>query len=170
MGTPYKSSIGTRRAAVVVVAGVVLSMSLSGCGKSGTASQTTSAGATNSSVTAAPSSSATAPANGNYDQAALQLLDAIIKGDFASATANFNAEMQQKLSAQALSQAWTQYQQLYGAYQSHGNPQHVQKGHLVVEDVPLQMQNGPGLFRATFGDQDGKVAGIWFLKPGAPAP
>lgn len=154
------------RAPLIVVAGVVVSVSLSlavtACGKSSTSGQTST-----STSASATTPSTSAPANANHDQAALQLLDAITRGDFVSATANFDAEMQRKLSAQALSQAWTQYQQLYGSYQSHGDPQHVQKGDLTVVDVPLQMQNGPGLFRATF-HQDGKVAGLWFLKPGAP--
>jgi Protein of unknown function (DUF3887) len=175
MVRPIKTVFHCGRAPLLVLAGVVLSASLSlavtACGKSSTTGQTSTSTSPSATVPASSAStaspSASAPANANYDQAALQLLDAITRGDFASATANFDTELQRKLSAQALSQAWTQYQQLYGAYQSHGNPQHVQKGDLTVVDVPLQMQKGPGLFRATF-DHDAKVTGLWFLQPGMP--
>jgi Protein of unknown function (DUF3887) len=178
VGPTHKALVRFGRGAVIVVAGVVLSTSsflaVTACEKSSTTGQSSTSTSASATATPPPASStarsSSAPANANYDQAALQLLDAITQGDFAAATANFDTEMRQKLSAQALSQAWAQYQQLYGTYQSHGDPQHVQKGNMTVVDVPLQMQKGPGLFRVTFHDKDGKVAGLFFLKPGTPLP
>jgi hypothetical protein len=40
---------------------------------------------------------------------------------------------------------------------------------MTVVNVPLQMQNAPGLFRLTVRS-DGQIAGLYFVKDGAPVP
>jgi Protein of unknown function (DUF3887) len=107
---------------------------------------------------------ATAP-----DQLALATLDNIVQGDDASATAAFDPTMQSALPAEALGQAWTTYQQVLGPYQSHGDPQDVQRGDLTVVNVPLQMEHEPGQFRLSV-HPDGTIAGLYFLKQGVPVP
>jgi hypothetical protein len=97
------------------------------------------------------------------------MLDAIIRGDFATATAHFDSLMQQKLTPDELASSWATYQEAFGNYQSHGNPQDVPRGDLTVVNIPLQMARIPGEFRVTF-HKDGTVAGLYFLKTGVPVP
>lgn len=103
------------------------------------------------------------------DQLALATLDNIVQGDDTAATARFDPTMQSALPAAALGQAWTTYQQTLGAYQSHGDPQDLQRGDLTVVSVPLQMEHEPGQFRLS-AHPDGTIAGLYFLKEGVPVP
>lgn len=105
-----------------------------------------------------------------YNQLAVGIIDAISRGDFDAATVEFDSALRKKLPASKLSANWATYQQQFGTYQSHGNPERVQRGDLTVVNVPLQMQTTPGQFRVSFRDKDGKVAGLWFLKAGEPVP
>lgn len=111
----------------------------------------------------------TASPAGSPDQLALATLDHIVQGDNAAATAHFDQTMADMLSAPALGQAWITYQELLGAYQSHGDPDDVQRGELTVVNIPLQMERAPGQFRLTV-HPDGSVAGLYFLKDGVPVP
>jgi Protein of unknown function (DUF3887) len=129
-----------------------------------------------SSQTAVPSttSSFSAPATttggiNNQDTLALDILDEIVRGDYAAATTSFDAQMHQKVSTQLLADSWKSYQQTLGAYESHGDPQQVPHGDLTIVNVPLQMQQEPGQFRVTF-HSDGTVAGLLFLRAGVPVP
>ena len=124
---------------------------------------------TSSSTSSVAASSSTA-ARGQYDGQAQQILDSIARGDFNSATAHFDCTMQQKLSPEALASAWAEYQQQFGTYQSHGDPQDVPRADLTVVNIPLKMATLPGEFRVTFHDNDGTVAGLFFLKTGVPVP
>jgi hypothetical protein len=103
------------------------------------------------------------------DQVALATLDNVVSGDDAAASAPFDATMRSMLSAKALGQAWTTYQQRFGAFQSHGDPEDVPRGDLTVVNVPLQMARQPGQFRLTV-HPDGTIAGLYFLKEGVPVP
>ncbi|TDZ78252.1 hypothetical protein DE4585_04088 [Mycobacteroides salmoniphilum] len=145
--TPTLRSLQLRALAILAVLGA-LAMSMSACGGADTP-----------------------PANtaGSPDKLALATLDQIVQGDNAAATAHFDQTMADMLSAPALGQAWITYQQLLGAYQSHGDPQDVQRGELTVVNVPLQMEHAPGQFRLTV-HPDGTVAGLYFLKEGVPVP
>jgi hypothetical protein len=118
-------------------------------------------------VLALGASSSAAAAPSQDDPLALQILDAITRGDFPTATAGFDSQMKQKLTPQDLSSSWTTYQQAFGTYQSHGDPQDVAMGELTVVNIPLQMQTQPGEFRVTF-HPDQTVAGLFFLKAGTP--
>jgi len=122
-------------------------------------------------LTACGSNSHTAtPARGQYDPVALQMLDAIAHKDWGTVTAHFDSRMLKKVSPDKLAAGWDQYQQLFGAYQSHGDPKDVPVREVTVVNVPLQMQHHPGQLRVTFRDKDGKVAGLVFLKTGVPVP
>jgi hypothetical protein len=103
------------------------------------------------------------------DLIALAALNDIVQGDDSAVTARFDETTKEKLSAAALGQAWTSYQQLLGPYQSHGDPEDVARGELTVVNVPLQMQHEPGQFRLTV-HPDGTVAGVFLLKEGVPVP
>jgi hypothetical protein len=114
---------------------------------------------------AAPAATAAA----TPDQVALATLDNIVQGDNAAASAPFDQTMHAMLPVQALGQAWTTYQQQFGGYQSHGDPEDIQRGDLTVVNVPLQMARQPGQFRLTV-HPDGTIAGLYFLKEGVPVP
>jgi Protein of unknown function (DUF3887) len=103
------------------------------------------------------------------DQVALSTLDEIVRGDYPAATAEFNPTMQTMLPTQALQQSWDLYQQVFGAYQSHGAPENIQRGDVTVVNVPLQMTRRPGQFRMSV-QPDGTVASLTFLREGVPVP
>jgi serine/threonine protein kinase len=115
-------------------------------------------------------SSATASSTNDRDnQLALQMLDDIVRGNYASAAASFDNQLRQKISTQSLADGWRSYQQALGGYQSHGDLLQVPYGGFTIVNVPLQLQQQPGQFRVTFND-DGTVAGLLFLKAGVPVP
>lgn len=101
------------------------------------------------------------------DTIALQTLDDIVKGDYTAATAHFDATVRRQLPPDALEKAWQNYEAQFGAYRSHQNPKDVAVGRFTVVSVPLRMERGPGEFRVSL-DKTGAVAGLFFLKPGAP--
>lgn len=103
------------------------------------------------------------------DQVALSTLDEIVRGDYPAATAEFNPTMQTMLPTQALQQSWNLYQQVFGAYLSHGAPESIQRGDVTVVNVPLQMTRRPGQFRMSV-QPDGTVASLTFLREGVPVP
>ncbi|MEZ0051784.1 hypothetical protein ABIA30_002792 [Mycobacterium sp. MAA66] len=100
---------------------------------------------------------------------AAQLLDAVVAGNYAAVTADFDPTMRKRLTPQALGSAWTTYQEVFGLYQSHDDPQQVPRGDLTVVSVPLDMAKQPGEFRLKFHG-DGTIAGLYFLKAGVPIP
>jgi len=106
--------------------------------------------------------------DGQYDQFAVQTLDSIVHGDYETATAHFDTEMQQKLTPPVIEAVWAAYQNHLGTYQSHLDPQHVAAGDFTVVNIPLQMQRSPGDLWVTF-NTDGTVAGLFLLKPRLPA-
>jgi uncharacterized protein DUF3887 len=103
------------------------------------------------------------------DQLALTTLTDIVQGNDSTVTAGFDPTMQQKLPAAALGQAWTAYQQQFGPYQSHGDPQDVMRGDITVVNVPLQMEREPGQFRLSV-HPNGTIAGLFLLKQDVPVP
>ncbi|MEU4729062.1 DUF3887 domain-containing protein [Streptomyces sp. NPDC023588] len=108
-----------------------------------------------------------APAQSRYDRITLQALDAIVNGTYTAATAHFDPRLAKLLPPDALAEAWETYQDEFGRYGSHGDPQDVAFGEFTVVNVPLRMERGPGEFRVTF-HPDGSIAGLLFLKPGVP--
>jgi hypothetical protein len=159
---PRKPIDAAGRAAVATTL-VATVLALAAC--QGSQSGKPAASSSASSPAVASSSAAAAPSQD--DQLALQILDAIVRGDFQTATAGFDDQMKQKLTPQDLSSSWATYQEAFGKYQSHGSPQDVALGALTVVNIPLQMQTQPGEFRVTF-HPDQTVAGLFFLKAGTP--
>lgn len=164
-GTTLK--VSTRWAMSALLMSAALTLAACG-GSNGGNNQSSSSSSAASSSSSAPSSSPSATASAN-DPRALEILDDVVKGDFAAATANFDAKMHQALPPEKFSAAWSMYQDEYGKYQSHGTPADVPLGDLNVVNVPLQMEKTPGLYRVTFRP-DGTVAGLWFLPADAPMP
>ena len=73
------------------------------------------------------------------DEIAMATLDAIVRADYGAATAQFDPTLKKRLSVNALQQSWDLYQQAFGAYQSHGDPEVIQRGDVAVVNVPLQL-------------------------------
>ncbi|MEV7417572.1 DUF3887 domain-containing protein [Streptomyces sp. NPDC089919] len=109
----------------------------------------------------------TAPAAPSYGQLALDTLDEVVQGDFAAVSGRFAEPLRQQATADVLQQSWTTYQQEFGDYQSHGDPAETRTTAGTVVDIPLVMAKQPGDFRVTF-DPDGKLLGLYFLRPGVP--
>jgi hypothetical protein len=130
----------------------------------GSAQAATQAHAT-SKVTAP--AAAAAIAQSRDDRLALQMLEDIVHGNYAAATAHFDATMRRQLPPAALAKAWKSYQEEFGRYRSHQAPKDVAFGGFTVVKVPLRMERRPGEFRVSF-HKDGTVAGLFFLKPGVP--
>lgn len=121
--------------------------------------------ATSVTLSAAPA----ATAADTPDQLAMTAIDDIVAGNYAAVTTHFDPTLQKMLSVKALGQAWSTYQQQFGAYQSHGGPEDTARGDLTVVNVPLQMDKKPGQFRLTV-HPDGTFAGLYFLREGVPVP
>lgn len=173
MNTIHRENLVTaKRGAAVVAAGTAVAAAFFAL----TACESSSPGgkieASTSSAVASSSASpgATTPAQGQYGQLAVQILDAIVRGDSATATAHFDRTMRQELTPDKLASNWDAYQQILGSYQSHGDPRQIPLGHLTIVNIPLTMQEKPGQFRVTFRDKDETVAGLYFLKAGVPDP
>ncbi|MET9322756.1 DUF3887 domain-containing protein [Streptomyces sp. NPDC003038] len=111
----------------------------------------------------------TVPAQPNYDQLALDTLNEVVQGDFTAVSARFDEAIRQQASPEFLAKSWKDYQETFGRYQSHGDPQQVVSSSGIVVNVPLRMAKQPGEFRVTF-NEDGRILGLHFLRTGVPVP
>jgi hypothetical protein len=103
------------------------------------------------------------------DEVAVATLDDIVGADFVGAASQFDPSLQKRLSVKTLEESWKLYQQTFGAYQSHGDPEVIQRGDLVVVNVPLQMERRPGQFRVSV-HPDSTIEQLLFLREGVPVP
>jgi hypothetical protein len=90
-------------------------------------------------------------------------------GRFSRARSSFDATMKEEKSLAALENDWKTYQELVGAYESHGTPDEVKTGVLLVERVPVTTDKGKGEVRVTY-HANGTIAGVFFLRAGVPGP
>ncbi|MFD3695199.1 DUF3887 domain-containing protein [Streptomyces sp. NPDC058646] len=109
------------------------------------------------------------PARPDYDRLALDALDEVLRGDFAAVSSRFDEELRQQASPEFLATSWKDYQEAFGEYRSHGDPQQEESGDGTVVGVPLRMAKQPGEFRVAF-DGDGRITGLYFLRAGVPVP
>ncbi|MCJ0869471.1 DUF3887 domain-containing protein [Streptomyces sp. AP-93] len=103
------------------------------------------------------------------ERLALDTLDEVVRGDFAAVSARFDETLRHQASPEALAQSWKDYQEQFGPYRSHGDPQQVTSVHGSVVNVPLHMENGTGDFRVTI-NEGGHLIGLYFLRAGIPIP
>lgn len=109
------------------------------------------------------------PAQADDEQLALETLDEVVRGDFAAVAARFDETLRHQATPEALAQSWKDYQEQFGPYRSHGDPQQVTSVQGSVVNVPLRMEKGAGEFRVTF-DDGGQLIGLYFLRTGIPVP
>jgi hypothetical protein len=146
----------------IVAATFVCASALAACGNSGGSSAPSTASPSTASATPSPT-----PLSGSAR--AGQVVDDLAAGKYAEVEAQFDATMKAQLPLAALQTSWTTYEQLLGPYKSHDQPASVMKGDLDVERVTVTMTNGAGEVRITL-HADGTIAGLFFLKAGAPPP
>jgi hypothetical protein len=85
----------------------------------------------------------------SFDAQAQQVVANLSQGNYADVEALFDATVATQLPQAALANAWTTYQQVLGSFQSAGQPTAVMRGDLTVEQVPVQLSQGPGEVRIT---------------------
>ncbi len=103
----------------------------------------------------------------SFGRSALDTLAEVVRGDFDAVSARFDTALRQQASPEVLRKAWEAYQAGFGRYLSHGEPRQAVTAAGTVVSVPLRMAKQPGEFRVTF-DADGRLIGLWFLRPGVP--
>lgn len=101
------------------------------------------------------------------DDLSASMLDALGKGDFKTATSNFDDQMRANLDAEKLGQVWTSMSAQYGALQSRGLPQAAMYQELFIVVTPLYFEKG-GLRAQVVCDMDNKIAGF-HIQPLAPS-
>lgn len=106
---------------------------------------------------------------GPFASRADQLMTDLSSGNYAAVAASFDPTMKAQLSVSVMGNDWSTYEQLLGPYRRHDEPSSVMKGQLDVERVRVTMANGAGEVRITY-HPDGTIAGLYFLKAGAPPP
>jgi hypothetical protein len=98
---------------------------------------------------------------------ALVLLGDVVHGRDGAVVARFDEQMRAGLNEAGLQAAWARYEQLFGRYVRHGEPQSSLLGPYTVVRVPLTMSGRDGEFRISFAT-DGRIAGLYFLRSGVP--
>jgi hypothetical protein len=107
------------------------------------------------------------PAPADRASEALVLLDDVVHGRDAAVVARFDERMRAGLNDAGLQAAWARYEQAFGRYVGHGQPQSSTLGPYTVVRVPLTMSGRDGEFRISFA-ADGRIAGLYFLRSGVP--
>lgn len=102
-------------------------------------------------------------------QLALDALDEVVRGDFDAVSGRFDETLRLMASPELLARSWQDYQEQFGPYLSHGEPQQVSSVQGIVVNVPLRMTKQPGEFRVTF-NETGHLTGLYFLRTGIPVP
>jgi hypothetical protein len=97
---------------------------------------------------------------------ATQLMIDWIEERYDQVTADFNETMAEQLPASRLAGAWAQVIGLVGSYQGMGEPMARQAGDLTIVNIPLTFEASEMKGRVVF-DPDGKVAGLFIVKPDA---
>lgn len=111
----------------------------------------------------------TVPARADDERLALDTLDEVVRGDFTAVSDRFDETIRHQASPESLATSWKDYQEQFGTYRSHGDPQQVASLQGTVVNVPLRMAKQPGEFRVTFAE-DGRLTGLYFLRTGVPVP
>jgi hypothetical protein len=123
-----------------------------------------------SSKTAGPTpTTSSSAARSDFAADAGGVVDNLAARRFITVEAAFDVTMKSKLPVAELENAWRTYQEIEGTYKSHGVPDEVEKGALTVERVPITTATGKGEVRIAY-HPDGTIAGLFFLKAGAPPP
>lgn len=89
----------------------------------------------------------------------------LVAGNFAKIRGDFDPNMMAKLSEGELKSGWARIAGQFGAFASQDTPVVVPSGGVQVVNVAVMMQKGPAQVRVSY-DKDGKIAGLYLLRPG----
>ena len=92
-------------------------------------------------------------------QLAEGMVDSMAKGDFASATKDFDATMNAALPAEKLGQSWAQVTAQIGAFKSRTGSREAQEAGFQTVHVTCQFEKIPIDIKVVF-DKDGKIGGL----------
>ena len=92
-------------------------------------------------------------------QVAEGMVDSMAKGDFASATKDFDTTMKAVLPAEKLGQSWAQVTAQAGAFKSRTGSREAQEAGSQTVHVICQFEKGSWDIKVTF-DKDGKIGGL----------
>ena len=95
-------------------------------------------------------------------QLAEGMVDSMAKGDFASATKDFDATMKAALPAEKLGQSWAQVTAQIGAFKSRTGSREAQEAGYQTVRVTCRFEKNPMDIKVVF-DKDRKIAGLWFV-------
>ena len=95
-------------------------------------------------------------------QLAEGMVDSMAKGDFASATKDFDATMKTAMSAEKLGQTWSQLTAQTGAFKSRTGSREVQEAGFQIIYVACQFEKTMLDIKVVF-NKDGKISGLWFV-------
>ena len=93
-------------------------------------------------------------------QVAEGMVDSMAKGDFASATKDFDATMKAALPAEKLGQSWSQVTAQYGPFKSRIGSREAQEAGSQCVHVTCQFEKARWDIKVVF-DKDGKIGGLW---------
>jgi len=100
-------------------------------------------------------------------QVAEGMVDSMAKGDFASATRDFDATMAAAMSSEKLGQTWAQLTAQAGAFKSRTGSREAQEASFQMVYVTCQFEKTSLDIRVVIG-ASGQVGGLWFV-PTQPA-
>ena len=94
-------------------------------------------------------------------QLAEGMVDSMARGDFASATKDFDAAMNAALPAEKLGQIWSRLMAQYGPFKSRTGSREAQEAGYQMVYVTCQFEKTTADIKVVF-DKDGKIGGLWF--------
>lgn len=100
-------------------------------------------------------------------QLAEAMIDSMAKGDFASATKDFDSTMKTALPADKLGQAWSQLTAQAGAFKSRTGTREAQEAGFQTVHVTSQFEKATMDIKVVF-NKDGRIGGLW-INPAQPA-
>jgi hypothetical protein len=95
-----------------------------------------------------------------------QLMIDWIEGRYDAVRADFSATMSERMSEDGLGEAWARLLGLVGNYEQMGEAAARQAGDLTMVEIPMSFEASEMKGRVVY-DLDGKVAGLFVLKPDA---
>ena len=109
-------------------------------------------------------------APGQLELRATDVVRQLVDQDFAAIRADFDETMLEDLSEEGLRQTLAELEAQWGQLEGkEGDPEVVPREEFTVINVPVQFERRSAQVRVAFR-QDGRIAGLFILKPGVPVP
>ena len=102
------------------------------------------------------------PAKSSPTQLAYGMIDSMARGDFASATRDFDAPMKAAMSVERLSQVWSQLTAQAGAFKSRDGSREAQEAGSHSVYVTCRFEKANWVIKVVVS-RSGRVSGLWLL-------